>query len=466
MNPAIKEVTKILVSDDKMEARLYLSSSPDSTGCPRTDLFTFPNIKELLSEEGIKAGIDKATLQAMVLEHMYDRYVVVAKGNPAVPGQDGFFTYHFKTELDNKPKLMPDGSVDYHNIDIYEPVTEGQEIVTYTPSTAGHFGYDIFGNMLSTTPGKDIQPLKGQGFSISDDNNHYYADYNGKVELVKEQLIVSNLLDIKGDVDLTTGDIEFNGDVIIHGNVMTGSTITVKGNLTVLGNVECAHIVAGGNIELKSGMQGSGKGVIECDGEVWGKFFEQTTLKVKKNLYANSLLNCTTECEGDINISGKHGIIVGGSTNCQGNIEATVIGNMAEVKTYISAGISNSSLSELTELEKKIKEYNESLEKHTQVMQKLKAISNPTEQDKYNAMVAQVEESTKEINAMLTGLNAEHEQKLFLISSYSHSKIIVHKYLYPHVSIILNGLHFKCRETYTNVIVKDVGGEVQVVYDT
>lgn len=465
MDSKIKEVAKVIISDDRMEARLYLSSSPDSSGFPRTDLFTLPNIKELIAESGVKAGIDKPLLQAVITERMYDRYIIFAKGNPAVNGEDGHFTFHFKTQLDNKPKLMPDGSVDYHNIEIYEQVTQGQEIATYTPSTVGHYGYDVFGQMIPTTAGKDLQPLKGEGFTISEDNNHYYADCNGKVELNHEQLIVSNVLDIKGDVDLTTGDIEFNGDVIIHGSVLTGSTINVVGNLTILGNVESAHIMAGGDIELKSGMQGGGKGMVECGGDVWGKFFEQTVLKVKKDLHANSLLNCNTLCEGDIYISGKHGIIVGGNTTCQGNIEATVIGNMAEVKTYIAAGVNNSSLEELNELEGKIKDINESLDKHTQIMDKLKAIENPTEQEKYDTMVAQVESSMKELNIQLTGLKAELDQKLFLISSYSHSKITVHKYLYPQVSILLNGLHYACKDTYTNVVVKDVGGEVQVMFE-
>lgn len=465
MNPKLKEVAKIIINDDHMEARIYLSSSPDSSGFPCTDLFTIENIKELIAESGIKAGIDKGLVQAIVAERMYDRYVIFAKGNPAENGRDGYFTYHFKTELDNKPKLLPDGSVDYHNVEIYEQVTEGQEIATYTPSTVGHYGYDIFGKMLPTIPGKDMQPLKGSGFTLSEDQNHYYAECNGKVELNRDQLIVSNVLDIKGDVDLTTGDIEFNGDVIIHGSVLAGSIINVVGNLTILGNVESAHIIAGGDIQLKAGMQGGGKGIVECNGDVWGKFFEQTILKVKKDLHANSLLNCNTLCEGDIYISGRHGIIVGGNTTCQGNIEATVIGNMAEVKTYVAAGVNNSSLEELNVLEDKIKEITASIDKHSQIMDKLKAINNPTEQDKYNTMVKQVETSMRELNMQLIALRAELDQKLFLISSYSNSKIIVHKYMYPQVKILLNGLHYTCTDTYTNVIVKDAGGEVQVMFN-
>lgn len=463
MNETARKCIKVDVTDDAMEARLYLTGTSEYLGVDHTSEFTYDNILAFLKENGVNSGIDNALLQSICINRLYDRYHLIAKGSPAVDGEDGFYTYFFKQELDNKPKVLEDGSVDYHNVDIYEPVTQGALVAEYTPATPGKFGYTVKGNVLTCKPGKDLSPLKGKGFTVSEDKLKYYSDYNGKIELNGQDMNVSNILDINGDVDLTTGDIVFNGDVIIHGNVLTGSLIKVTGSLTILGNVEGAYISAEGDIQLKAGMQGSSRGVVECGGEVWGKFFEQTILRVKRDIHANSMMNCDVFCEGNIYVSGKHGIIVGGTISCQGNIDAAVIGNMAEVKTNINAGVNEHVLAELEELENKIKDLNDKIEKHSQILAKLEAIKNPTETDKLETMIGQVKASMKELDIQYEASNQELKQKLFIISSCSQSHILIRKYLYPHVSIILNGLHYNTADTFTCVTIKDVAGEIKIV---
>lgn len=463
MNETARKCIKVDVTEDAMEARLYLTATSEYLGVDHTTEFTYDNVLQFIKEQGVNTGIDTALLQSICINRLYDRYHLIAQGKPAVDGNDGYYNYFFKRELDNKPKLLEDGSVDYHNVEIYEPVTQGMKVAEYVPATSGTYGYTVKGGMLTCKQGKDLAPLKGQGFTISEDNLIYTSDYNGKIEIKNNQLIISNVLDIQGDVDLTTGDIVFNGDVIIHGNVLTGSLIKISGSLTILGNVEGAYISAGGDIQLKAGMQGSGRGVIECGSDVWGKFFEQTIMRVKGNIHANSMMNCDTFCEGNIYVSGRHGIIVGGNTSCQGNIDSVVIGNMAEVRTSISAGVNEKVLSELEELENKIKELKDKLQKHSQILAKIEAIKNPTEAEKLTTMIDQVHASMHELEIQLDASDAELKQKLFIISSCSAARINVSKYLYPNVNIILNGLHYSTTDTFTNVTIKDSSGEIKVI---
>ena len=455
---------KILISEDSMEAKIYLSSTPSAWGENPTDLYTVEYIMDVLKENGVKAGIDKALLQSIVINKLFDTYHVIAKGNPAQNGADGYFTYHFRREIDNKPKVLEDGSVDYRNIEMYEAVEKNQEVVTYTPATKGHFGYDVKNNFLSCVPGKDQNPLKGEGFYISEDGNHYYSLLNGKVEIgMDNSLRITNTLDIKSDVDMTTGDVVFSGDVIVHGNVLTGTSIRCKGNLTILGNVEEAIIYAGGNVEIKAGMQGGNKGSIVCDGELWGKFFEQTSIHCRGDFHANSVMNCVIFCEGNMYVTGRFGIIVGGTSTCSGNIETTIIGNISEVKTVINAGTNPNTLTEVSNLEAQVKEEELKLTKLHEVKKKLDMIQNPTDPEKYAATSEQIEASIISVSNTVKNLTAELNQKLFLISTYSSSKILVHKFLYPGVQATINGLHYISRDTFTNVTLKDTGGQVQVI---
>ena len=463
MEAIISDYVKLKISNDSMSAMIYLSSTPDDEGVVHTDLFTLENLTALLEENGVKAGIDEPLLKSVVIDKLYDRPIVIAKGNPAVDGTDGHYEYHFNTELDNKPKVQPDGSVDYRDIDIYEPIAQDTEVVTYFPATPGHFGFNVFGEIIQPVPGKDLPVLTGSGFTISEDKNHYYSTCNGKIEIKDGQLNISDILNIKGDVDMTTGNIVFCGDLLITGSVLAGSSIRVAGNVVIMGNVEGATIIADGNVEIKSGMQGGGKGIIECGGDLWGKFFEQTTIKVKGDLHANSMMNCTVVCEGNVNITGRHGCIVGGSVSSQGSIEATVVGNLAEVPTKLSVGVTESVLTELSIIKDKMKELNDSLDKHTLVREKLEAIKNPTELDKYNTMVEQVRSSMEEISKQMATLQAQLDQKLFLLSTYSNSSIKVDKYMYPNVNVIVSGYHYHSHDTIKAVTLKAIGGSIQAL---
>lgn len=460
-----KQNISVTVSDDKMEALLYLTTTKDEMGNSLNYEFTEEEILERLAEAGVKEGIDHGIIKSAVINHSYDRYICVAKGKQPENGHDGYYDFLFRIEIDNKPKILEDGSVDYHNIDIYEPVSPDELVAKYTPATSGHYGYTVTAQVLTCSPGKELQPLKGKGFRVSEDGHSYYSTINGKIELKNNELMITNVLDINGDVDITTGDIVFSGDVIIHGSVLTGAIVRTKGNLTIMGNVEGAAITVGGNAQLKSGMQGGGKGFIECDGDVWGKFFENTILRVKGELHANSLLNCDTQCEGNMFITGKHGIIVGGQTTCLGSIDATIIGNLAEVKTILTVGMNQQSLDEITNIKKHIAEDNEKQKKHEQIIEKLYAIGNPTDAEKLSEMKMQVEASLEQLKDSISQLTYELQAKQAQLSAASNSRVHVLKSLYPHVKIVFNGAFYDTKDTFTNVTIKEAGGSVQILND-
>ncbi len=454
---------KVVISDDSMQARLCLATAKDSPTSEQPVPFTRDNILTALSVAGVKAGINNAEIDAMLLERKFDSFKVVAQGKPPLNGTSGTFKYHFNTEHNNKPKVLEDGSVDYHSIEGYEPVAKDTLIATYTPATSGHFGFNVRGVVIPNVKGKDLPRLSGSGFHTNENNTEYYADVDGKVELGKSgELIVSNVLEIKGDVDLTTGDVLFNGDVIISGNVVSGLKIDVSGNVTINGNVEGAVISSGGDITMKLGMQGGGRGVIKCGGCLYGKFFEQVRIEVDQDLHASSMMNCDVICNGNMYITGRHGILVGGHTSCQGNLEATIIGNLAEVKTYLNIGITDQNILKLSELEKNLKDYQEKINKHTELKYKLDLIKNPADAKELATMRHQVEVSLAELNKRQVETFEEHEQLKLQLASYSSSKIVVHKYLYPNVKINISGATYNVTSTFVNLVVKNISGEIQL----
>ncbi|MBP5159635.1 MAG: DUF342 domain-containing protein [Lachnospiraceae bacterium] len=428
-----------------------------------TTFYTEDLILSFLNSAGVIYGIDKEAISRLVETNDYGRPTKVAYGVPPVDGVDGFFTYNFRTKIDNKPKILEDGTVDYRTVDLYEPVTEGDVIATYTRSKPSKEGVSVRGKPIKGKPGKELPPLKGTGFSVSKDFLTYTADYTGKIELQQDKVVISKLLEIKGDVTLSTGDVNFDGDVVIAGGVFEGTTVRASGNIVVAGNVESCYINAGGNIELKSGMQGGGKGTVECGGDLWGKFFEKSILRVQGNLHANSVMNCDTYVNKNVIVSGKRGVIVGGNTIAIGNIEASTIGNLSEIKTVVSVGVTDAILQEINLLRFKTIDLTNNLSKVNKILAKVNSMTDVTDATKFDTMKDQITMTVRSLEDELEKVNTELEHHLTEVSSSSAARVTITKYLFKGVHVIINGMRMVVDDTYTNVYVKISEGEIKII---
>ncbi len=455
--PKKVESSKVVIGSDKMSATLYLAPKPVDID------YTISEIVEILHSFGVMKGIDFDAIETVIKKRMYMLPCCVARGIPAVNGTDGFYTYNFRTSIDNTPTILSDGSVDYRTKEIYEPVHEGDIVATYTPPTRGTNGMNVLGVTISHKPGRDLPLLQGNGFSISSDRRTYTSLMDGKIELDRDTIIISNVLDVKGDVDINFGDIDFNGNVYVRGGVMHGSTIRATGEIIICGNVEDAFLYSKQNIELKSGMTGMGRGHIECKGNLYGKFFENTNISVKGDLNANSLMNCNTVVRGSIYISGRHGIIVGGTTNALIDLTATTIGNLAEIKTCVSAGISPDFMEQIQSMETLIEQIKERIRKIDLVLTKILMIRNPADKEKLSKKREQAEFSKNELMRQCASLSSERAKMIADAKSTSYSHITIRKYLFPGVVICINGMTTETKCHYAKVTVRAGDEHIEII---
>ncbi len=455
--PKKVDSSRVVISNDKMSATLYLAPKPVEAD------YTVSEIVEILHSFGVVKGIDFDAIETVIKKRMYMLPCCVARGTPAADGTDGFFTYNFRTVIDNRPTILPDGSVDYRTKDIYEPVHEGDTVATYTPPTQGTDGANVLGVIIPHKPGHDLSSLKGNGFTLSDDKLTYTSLMDGKIELNGDMIIISNVLDVQSDVDISYGDIDFNGNVYIRGGVLHGATIRATGDIVVCGNVEDAFLFSKQNIELKSGMTGMGRGYIECNGTLYGKFFENSIIKVQGDLNANSMMNCNTVVRGRAYISGRHGVIVGGTTNALLGLTATTIGNLAELKTYVSVGINPEFMEQIHSIEKLIEQIKERIGKIDIVLTKIMMIRNPADKNKLTQKREQAEYSKNELMRQCTSLVTERSKMIAEAKSTSYACITVNKYLFPRVVICINGLTTETKINYTNVTIKAGNEQIEIV---
>lgn len=452
--------TYVRVSSNEMEAYLYLAIPDDGKD------YTIEDLLLLLKEKKVVYGILDQTIEDMVKIRAYHREVLVAQGLKPVDGLDGKYDYKFNTNPSGKPLIRQDGTVDYQSAFAVQTVAENDVIAIYTPATLGTQGKTVTGKVLEPKRGKELLPLKGKGFQCLEDKRTYVASMTGKIEYQNNRILITNMLEIKGNLDFNNGKIDFKGDVVIYGDVESASTIKSGGSVTINGNVEASTIIASKDIILKKGMQGGGKALIQSGGNIYAKFIEGSNVQAKEDVQADVIMNCTVVAGKDILITGKKATIIGGEISAAGRIEVFVAGNDAEIKTKLSVGmdeeekqrIVNIKLAfdvidkKLKELEKELKEIQAKLDSAPKFLkEKLKERTKELLRDKikYISDKAEFKNELKEL-----------EEKRLIAKK---ACILVRKCVYPGVTIKINSTPLFIREKQYAMEYRFESGEIRCI---
>ena len=296
----------VRISQDSMEA--YLTLQPPEAG----EGYTLSELVRYIGTQRVTNGIDEAAIQEMIDGGVYMRDVCIAKGQPPVNAENGRYELHFNPDVDGKPKVKEDGSIDYWSIRTVEMVKEGQAIATYYPPTEAVNGMNVSGKPILAVRGKPLQPLRGKGFHCTEDGSTYIADLSGKIEMSNGKIRISAVYEIPGDVGIGTGNVEYHGDVVIHGGIKPGAKVSTSGSLTVDGICENCVIEAGKDIVLRSGVLGGNKTSIRAGGNIHAKFFEYCKVKADGFIEVTYALDSHMISFDHIYVTGKKGSIIGG----------------------------------------------------------------------------------------------------------------------------------------------------------
>ena len=357
MPEATKPTAIVQISRNDMEAFLQVPFPEEDS------VYTIGYLKSLLEQQGVRYGVIESALSKIISDEIYNEPVLVASGVPVIDGIDGYYEFKFKTSKDNKPQMKEDGSVDYWSVNSIQSVVAGDIIAEYHPPVQGTDGMNVRGVTVLAKRGKEQPMLKGKGFLRSEDGLTYTAEIDGKIEMQGDRIMVLAIHEVAGDADISTGNIDFRGDVVIHGNVENGIVINATGSITIDGTVEACTLKAGKDIILRRGMLGGNRASVKTKGNIFAKFFENTTIEAEGNIQADVLMNCDVDCKGKIILSGRRASIIGGEAHAIEGFEVMNLGNDAETKTYIYAGADPDMHTRIAMLEKTIHEMRNELSK-------------------------------------------------------------------------------------------------------
>lgn len=348
----------IEITGDKMEASLAI--------VPPRQGGKYVTVDEILSEiekRGISSEIRKEEITRAVEEGRYNFPIVFAKGQPPQPGAAGEIEFLFRTDK-HVVNFTPDqsGRVDYHDLDLIESVTNGMMLVKRHPPGPGASGRDIFGTPLPAPEGY-LPPLP-EGENIYREDDALFAGIDGHVTLKAGRVVVSPILHVKGDVDYSTGNIDFDGTIRIDGLIEDTFTVRGNGSLFVKKSIGKSDVKVSGNLVIMGGILGRGEAKIEAGGDIAAFFIEHARVYAEGNLTVGELiLHSEVFSAGEITLNGTRAALVGGTAFSAGNITVRTIGGQGTSRTHLWAGVDPKTYFRLSAQRSEYERENERLEK-------------------------------------------------------------------------------------------------------
>lgn len=319
----------VKVTGDAMAAWLV----PGAPGIIGTD-----EARQALASAGVIWGLDGAAIDALD-GHELAVPIKVAQGTEATSSSDAAVEYLFSEEDDSlRPRVRDDGSVDFRDLKPMYTVQRGTVVGRYLPAVTGEAGKDVFGAEVapvkpgSTTP---AERFAGHDVVIAENGIDLVAVSAGRPVREGARIDIVDVYTIAGDVDYSTGNVDFTGEVYIVGDVQPGFSVRASGNVRIDGMVDSGSVAAGRDLLIVGGIQGHGESHIMCGGAMSVRFIDSADVFCDGDVVViSTLVRTTIVAAGQVKVMGR-GSIIGGKVKAVGGIICNTAGSAAGVPTSL-----------------------------------------------------------------------------------------------------------------------------------
>ena len=363
-----------------------------------------------MADQRIMYGVDLRLADHLASdEARYFNLYLIAKGKPAFDGTNGNIVDAFPRVLPRVLEVDEFDRVDYTALNLIRNVKEGEEICRLIKPTEGEPGCTVLGQEIPARSGKSVPLPKGRNTEISEDGTLLLASISGDVEFTGHSFQVKPVLDIPGNVDFSTGSINFLGDVNIRGDVLSGFTVRAMGTIQVAGVVEAGSTVeAGGDLIVVKGILGDGTTVIRSHRSIFSKYIENSTIYVRENLQTDCIINSYIYSDGEVLVRSGRGTIIGGRIWAAKKISASAVGARSECRTAVALGGLPCTNFERELVQRELKVLEMELEK---LECQLDSTSKSSLLDKTRSKLMVAELKLKQLESELADLKIEADEK-------------------------------------------------------
>lgn len=241
-----------------------------------------------------------------------------------------------KLDAQNADK-QPDTNqrIDFYEMSSIVVVDRGQRLARIERATDPVDGVDVLGQSIPAADSASFDGIDEESIVVRGDE--CFARISGEIVVGAHRLKINQTLEVRGDVDFSTGRIDFPGDVCIHGSIQDKFSVRAGGALEIRSLVGCADIESTGPITLSRGMAGKGKGRITAWNDLIAGYLEGVEANVAGDLRVRGeITNCRVRVEGELD-AGNASIRSGEIVAAKG-VQVGTIGSEQGIETVLVLG--------------------------------------------------------------------------------------------------------------------------------
>nr|MDD9952197.1 FapA family protein [Zetaproteobacteria bacterium] len=270
--------------------------------------------------------------------------LTIALGDPSRPGSRPYIHPIYKElQKQQKAKLIeenPDAKVDLRESTTHQQVKPGELVAEVRYKTSPHLGKNVFGQKLPPAPNPPGKYKIGEGIEEREEGK-FYATLEGVPFIERDHITIRRTMKHAGDVNLKSGNIDFEGPVEINGSIDSGATVRVGGSLIVKGSIRGGTVIVGGDLKVRNGIVTGEKGFVNVGGELYAQFIENSNVICAGNFTVHkAVLNSTLICGGNVRVEDKkEGVVAGGTISARYNLVTAQLGFHRGNPTHINLGV-------------------------------------------------------------------------------------------------------------------------------
>ncbi len=279
--------------------------------------------------------------------------------------------------------------------------------------------------------------------------------------VVGGKMTISPVLSIKGDVDLSTGNIDFAGDVVIQGSVQEGFFVKAGGNVDIAGMISGGN-VQGCNITVRQGILGLNKGIINASGTVAAKFIENAKVSADQDiLVTDVVLHSQLSAAKKVKVEGRRGQIVGGVTAAGDEIVAKAAGSSSAIPTELQAGVNPKLRDQYLATRKELKLAESSLDQLQKGLFTLRAMDQNQMSPDKKELLLKITRAQFTTMGQVESLRKKLDELEIAYEELRGGQIKISDYIYPGVKIVIGQLVKPIQEEFRFVVFYADSGEIK-----
>jgi uncharacterized protein (DUF342 family) len=453
----ISDAVHVVVSEDGFKAFLTFMEGSDAIPCSAHE------IQALLAEHGVIHGVRTDLADVVAHRAPNERSILVAVGKPPQAGKSGWIDYCFNTNQQSADSSK-ERKVDYHDLGWIHNVHKLVVIAELHPAEAGIPGIRISGDEVPPPPVKEPVFKLGSGVAL-DPSNHrkVIATVDGNAVLEKDgTLHVHPTITVTGNVDYATGDIDFVGSVMVFGDVKSDFTIKAGQSVEIRGNVEDATIEAGGDVIVRKGFLGQGKGLIKAGGNVEIQHVLNQSV-VSKKLIRIMREGICAKLHASEKIAAPSAVFVGCTLEAGDEIDVHNLGNGDQTQAKVRVGRRGILFEQMSRVDREFQKAQRQLAEAKNAVYRLvrMQLDNGKLTAEQDAFLTKLKLAQTELTKVVERLQKDAEDLKGQMRETGVARIVVRDTIHANVFVELNGVKKMMQGAIKEVILTEKDGAIE-----